>query len=107
WRRLPSSTPTRWVKQSDGKEARRHSFVDYFEALGVDLAAVSHVEMKADDSQVVRIAASALRSHRDDFLFAFTRGDRGKVLCVWPKSGFATTTPEMVKEIHLFTKKES
>jgi hypothetical protein len=81
---LPRGLPVRWKTGDDGRKLRRYGLADYLAALGQDLAKIREVHLYGARGRVSILVGDELRAHRDDMLFSFTQGDRGKPRAHYP-----------------------
>lgn len=88
---VPSGLRPRLRPQPNGlPPAPRYSIAEYVEATGGDLARVKEVHLYGGRGRISIVPGDELRKHREDLLFVFTGGTRGKPRIGWPPGGIRT-----------------
>lgn len=89
---VPSSLKPRLRIQPGGlPPAPRYSIAEYIAAVGGDLAKIREIHLYGGRDRISVISGDELRKHREDLLFLFTAGTRGKPRIGWPPTGIEST----------------
>ncbi|MFO0550595.1 MAG: hypothetical protein U0271_19530 [Polyangiaceae bacterium] len=90
----------------DGRKVPRFRLVEYLEAVGVDLTTVNEVHLVGGRNRTSILKGAALRAHRTDLTFSFTKETGGKARVHWPGSGIeVNTTIDTIVSLSVYVKK--
>lgn len=89
---VPPSIKPRMRVRPGLPPAPRYSIAEYIAAAGGDLAKVREVHFYGGRNRISIVPGDELRNHREDLLFLFTAGARGKPRVGWPTTEVKTNT---------------
>jgi hypothetical protein len=99
---LPAWLPTRPEKLSDGRSVTRFRLAEYFEALGVPVAAIKAIHFYGGRGRVAIIPGDELRRIKNELLFSFTAGDAGKMRMHWDSKFDVSDTIDKVQAVAIY-----
>src|SRR5262245_15210395 len=72
---LPTTLKSHKKVLEAGYEVTRYRMVEYLESIGVKMDKIRELHLIGGRGRVAILPADEIRKHRDDLLFAFTRGN--------------------------------
>ncbi|MBK8252825.1 MAG: hypothetical protein IPK82_09170 [Polyangiaceae bacterium] len=102
---IPSVLKPRMRKGS--VPAPRYSIAEYIEATGGNLSKVRAVHLIGGRGRVAVLSGAEVNKHREDLLFLFTSGTRGKPRIGWPPGGIVVNSSiDIVQAVAVYQDKE-